>query len=197
MTPKNPYNAVSDVVKGAYRAEETRRKITAFEAIQVAQRKRMDMMYAALAMATRPVSYGTESARPIYKQSVESGIYQSSGGRLGDGLGKITDYGQTDDPDWDSLTAAGKSAIGNIIPGKSMALSRDVEAAIAKKGVKIGDEVEVALSDGTVLRRIFDDRTAAVYKGKTLTGRIDLHTPQGQSPYRDARVLDIRPISTP
>jgi hypothetical protein len=192
MIPKNPYNAVADVTRRSYERTAASTRLTALEAIQSARIARDNMAMRAIMRLASTTREGIQQAQPIYKQARERGIYQT----VGDGAyGKITDYGQTDDPDWDSLTAAGKSAIGDIIPGKSMALSRDMEALAAQNGVKIGDDVEVELSDGTVLQRKFDDRTAAVYKGVPLTGRVDLHTPQGQSPYRDARVVAIRPLS--
>lgn len=176
----NPYNAVADVTRRSYER-------TALEAIQAARLARDNMAMRAIMRLASTTREGIQQAQPIYREAKQNGIFQT----VGDGAyGKITDYGQKDDPYLDSLTAAGISSIGRITPGKSVALSRDMEALAKQNGVNIGDEVEIELIDGTVLQKVFNDRTA-----KDLTGRIDLHMPEGQSPYRDARVVAIRPLS--
>lgn len=104
-------------------------------------------------------------------------------------LGRITDYGQKNDPNGDDLTRAGKSAIGQLTP-ESMSVSRDIGAKMLEQGIKIGDRVSVQLADGSTVERVFDDRTA-----EGLTGRIDLYSPGGKSPIRDASVVAINPVS--
>lgn len=105
------------------------------------------------------------------------------------GLGVITDYGQKDDPYLDSLTAAGKSAIGNLRED-SLALSPDLEAKMKAAGAKIGTPVKLTLSDGTELVRHWDDRTS-----DKLTGRVDLFSPSGPSPLRGKQVVSITPAT--
>ena len=118
---------------------------------------------------------------------------------MGDIFGKGTIYGYKGDPFKDSLTMAGWNAIGGqLTPGKSIALSPDLERRARTQGVKIGDTVRIIFSDGTATERVFDDRTMqdkqAIKKfGKPLTGRVDFHTPGGaDSP--EGRALNGKPV---
>jgi hypothetical protein len=109
----------------------------------------------------------------------------------GGALGKITDYGQADDSTPDPDTKAGRSAIGRLTPD-SMAVSPDIEAKMNQAGIRIGDNVNLKLADGSTITRRFDDRTA-----KTLTGRFDLYSPGGPHPLRDKPVVGFAPASLP
>jgi hypothetical protein len=118
---------------------------------------------------------------------------------MGDIFGTGTIYGYKKDPYGDSLTRAGWNAIGGqLTPGRSIALSPDLERRARTQGVKIGDTVRIIFSDGTATERVFDDRTMqdeqAIKKfGKPLTGRVDFHTPGGaDSP--EGRALNGKPV---
>lgn len=104
---------------------------------------------------------------------------------------KVTDYGQASDPDLDGYTKAGKSAIGNLT-SESMAVSPDVEAKLNAQGINIGSPVSVKLDNGQIVQRVWDDRTSP-----KLSGRVDLYSPSGPSPHRDAKVIGISPSSAP
>jgi len=94
---------------------------------------------------------------------------------------RITRYGMPDDSTPDSLTEAGFGAFGdNHLTPLSLAVSRDVEAAFRAAGIKPLDYVKLQIPAGTITRQ-WDDRTAASYKGKQLTGRLDIYCPQGQN----------------
>lgn len=123
----------------------------------------------------------------------------------GRALATITDYGQSDDPFGDSLTRAGKSAIGQLT-AQSMAFSPDMEQVARSKGIKIGQPVTLVMDDGQKVTRIWDDRTAQdsdVARGRVkgvsspLRGRADLYSPGGPSPLRGRKVMDILPASSP
>jgi hypothetical protein len=69
-----------------------------------------------------------------------------------------------------------------------MAISPDIEKQFKEAGIKPKDRVKIVLSDGTQLERVWEDRTMqdkqAIRKfGKPLTGRFDLHFPEGKSPH--------------
>jgi hypothetical protein len=69
-----------------------------------------------------------------------------------------------------------------------MAISPDIEKQFREAGIKPKDMVKIVLSDGTEMERRWEDRTMqdkqAIRKfGKPLTGRFDLHFPEGKSPH--------------
>jgi hypothetical protein len=69
-----------------------------------------------------------------------------------------------------------------------MAISPDIEKQFKEAGIKPKDMVKIVLSDGTTMERRWEDRTMqdkqAIRKfGKPLTGRFDLHFPEGKSPH--------------
>lgn len=116
-------------------------------------------------------------------------------------IAQITDYGQRDDIYGDSLTRAGSNAIGGRLSAQSVALSPDMERMALANGVKIGQPVNIQLSDGRVVQRIFNDRTmqdeqATQKFGRPLTGRVDLYHPaNGPDPLRGASVTSISPAT--
>jgi hypothetical protein len=103
-------------------------------------------------------------------------------------LGKVTSYGYKNDESPDSLTKAGKSAIGSLKPD-SLAVSPDVENRLTASGIKIGDKVQLHLADGSSVVRTWDDRTAKEYKGKALSGRFDFYSPSGKSDQEGTHVV--------
>lgn len=102
-------------------------------------------------------------------------------------LGKITSYNWQGDPYTDTNSRNWIGAWGKIAPN-GMAVSPDVERQFREAGIKPKDKVKITLSDGTEMERVWDNRTMqdkqAIRKfGKPLTGRFDLHFPEGKSPH--------------
>ena len=102
-------------------------------------------------------------------------------------LGKITSYNWKGDPYTDSYSRQWIGSWGKISE-IGMAVSPDIEKQFREQGIKPKDKVKIVLSDGTQLERIWDNRTMqdkqAIRKfGKPLTGRFDLHYPEGTKPH--------------
>jgi hypothetical protein len=102
-------------------------------------------------------------------------------------LGKITSYNWKGDPYTDSNSRNWIGSWGKISE-IGMAVSPDVEKQFREAGIKPKDKVKIVLSDGTEMERIWDNRTMqdkqAIRKfGKPLTGRFDLHFPEGTKPH--------------
>lgn len=102
-------------------------------------------------------------------------------------LGKITSYNWQGDPYTDTNSRNWIGSFGKISP-IGMAISPDIEKQFREAGIKPKDKVKITLSDGTELERIWDNRTMqdkqAIRKfGKPLTGRFDLHFPEGKAPH--------------
>jgi hypothetical protein len=102
-------------------------------------------------------------------------------------LGKITSYNWQGDPYTDTNSRNLIGSFGKITP-EGMAISPDIEKQFKEAGIKPKDRVKIVLSDGTQLERVWEDRTMqdkqAIRKfGKPLTGRFDLHFPEGKSPH--------------
>lgn len=127
-----------------------------------------------------------DQAQRDYLQSIANGGEPNEGGAVG----KVTDYGQGDDPYLDSNTAKGLNAMGGQLTPASMALSRDLEGQLNAKGLHLGDNVAVTLGDGSQVIRKFDDRTS-----DKLRGRVDLYSPDGPSPLRDKAVVSLDPAA--
>jgi len=104
----------------------------------------------------------------------------------GDVIGKVTTYSPTESGA-DSNTRNGLSAIGKLTP-LSLAVSPDIESELTKKGLKLGDAVNVHLANGQTVQRIWDDRTSS-----KLTGRVDFNTPDGENQHEGQQVLGITP----
>jgi hypothetical protein len=102
-------------------------------------------------------------------------------------LGKITSYNWQGDPYTDTNSRNWIGSFGKISP-QGMAISPDIEKQFREAGIKPKDKVKIVLSDGTEMERVWDNRTMqdkqAIRKfGKPLTGRFDLHFPEGKSPH--------------
>lgn len=114
-------------------------------------------------------------------------------------LGAVTDYGQADDDFGDSLTRAGKSAIGRL-SAESLAVSPDIEAQFRASGIRIGDRVQITLADGSTMERVWDDRTASDDVARRiglppLRGRFDLYSPAGPHAKRGVQVTGFAPAA--
>lgn len=83
-------------------------------------------------------------------------------------------------------------SFGKITP-EGMAVSPDIEKRFREGGIKPKARIQLTLSDGTVMERIWEDRTMqdkqAIKKfGKPLTGRFDLNYPEGNKPHEKSGV---------
>lgn len=102
-------------------------------------------------------------------------------------LGKITSYNWQGDKYTDSYSREGMGSWGKVATN-GMAISPDIEKQFREAGIKPKDKVKITLSDGTELERVWDNRTmqdkqAIKMFGKPLTGRFDLHYPEGKAPH--------------
>lgn len=117
---------------------------------------------------------------------------------------RITSYGYKGDTTWDENSSFGIGAwvsdkeqaeikAGKQTPNRlrkdDLAVSRDIERQFQEAGIKPGDTVTIELDDGTKITSRWMDRTAESYNGKTLTGRFDLYSPDGESPLNGRRVV--------
>jgi proteasome lid subunit RPN8/RPN11 len=109
-------------------------------------------------------------------------------------IGKVTDYGQANDPwrDTNSLNRIG--AWDNPLTDTSLAVSPDIEQQFRKAGIAPNQPVKLLLADGSEIVRTWDDRTATDRQAaelglKPLRGRFDFFSPQGPHEKRDVRVI--------
>lgn len=127
-------------------------------------------------------------------------------------IGKVTDYGQKNDPSGDHAslgTGAFKVPTGawqNPLRETSLAVSPDIESQFRAAGIKPLSPVVLHLADGTAVTKTWDDRTAQddqIARGEVpnvtqpLRGRFDFFSPGGKSPMRDAAVVGFSPASAP
>jgi hypothetical protein len=115
---------------------------------------------------------------------------------------RVTSYNWKGDPYADSNSRKWIGSFGKINEN-GMAISPDVERQFKAAGIKPKDPVELTLSDGTTVVRIWDNRTMqdrqAIRKfGKPLTGRFDFHHPTGNSPHEKdgVQVVSFRKADT-
>lgn len=135
-----------------------------------------------------------QSAQPS-AQSAQEFIPAPQGSR-------VTSYNWKGDPYTDSNSRKWIGSFGKISEN-GMAISPDVERQFKAAGIKPKDPVELNLSDGTTVVRIWDNRTMqdkqAIRKfGKPLTGRFDFHHPNGNAPHEKdgVRVVSFRKADT-
>lgn len=80
---------------------------------------------------------------------------------------------------------AGKTNDAKLVPNKDFALSPDLEEQFKAQGFKLRDTVTLTLDDGTTHTGRWMDRTAKEFQGKPLSGRVDIYSPDGDSPLKD------------
>lgn len=80
---------------------------------------------------------------------------------------------------------AGKTNDAKLVPNKDFALSPDLEEQFVAQGFKLRDTVTLTMDDGTTHTGRWMDRTAKEFQGKTLSGRVDIYSPDGDSPLKD------------
>ena len=109
--------------------------------------------------------------------------------------GRITAYGYPADSTPDSNSAAGIGAWDNhLVDGYSLAVSRDVEASFRAAGIAPMQTVELYLKTGDEITLCWDDRTAANYDGRPLTGRFDIYCAKHPSALVDTGVVGFRKV---
>ena len=106
--------------------------------------------------------------------------------------GIVTTYGYPGDSTPDANSSKAIGAWDNPLGPISLAVSRDVEAALCLAGFRPRAKLLVVLADGQELLRQWDDRTARSYHGKPLTGRYDFFCPSGRNPLEDRKVAGFR-----
>ena len=84
-------------------------------------------------------------------------------------------------PDQQERIKKGLPSIHRMVNG-DIAVSPDVRADLEAQGVQYMDKITIKLEDGTLHTGRWMDVTAEVYKGKNLSGRFDIYTPEGRSP---------------
>ena len=108
--------------------------------------------------------------------------------------GRITSYGYPGDSTPDSNSEAMEGAWDNtLVDGLSLAVSRDIEAAFRAAGIAPRAFVTLQFSDGTAVKLRWDDRTAASYNGRPLTGRFDIYGEYSPSRMVDKIVTGFQP----
>lgn len=106
---------------------------------------------------------------------------------------RLTTYGQWE-PGYNSsrLNALGKSVNDGMLTDRSVGLSPDIEEHLRKNGVQMGDNVDIMLNDGSIIKnRQLDDRTDG-----SLTGRVDLFSKDKPDPRSGAGVTGFRKVGT-
>ena len=84
---------------------------------------------------------------------------------------------------------AGKKNNARLIPNQDFALSPDLEEQFTAQGIKMRDTVTLTMDDGTTHTGRWMDRTAKEFEGKTLSGRVDIYSPKGDSPLKDKKFV--------
>jgi hypothetical protein len=99
--------------------------------------------------------------------------------------GVVTSYGYKGDSTPDANSSAGIGAFTkHLIPGKSFGTTYDVEKQFRENGIQPGDTVNLQLSNGEVVTKIWHDRGATpeqakAKKLKNYAGRFDFYSPNG------------------
>lgn len=80
---------------------------------------------------------------------------------------------------------AGRPSKAKLIANQDFALSPDLEDQLKKQGFKMRDTVTLTMEDGTTHTGRWMDRTAKEFEGKPLSGRVDIYSPNADSPLKD------------
>ena len=80
---------------------------------------------------------------------------------------------------------AGRPSAAKLIANKDFALSPDLEDQFKAQGFKMRDTVTLLMEDGTTHTGRWMDRTAKEFEGKTMSGRVDIYSPNADSPLKD------------
>jgi hypothetical protein len=80
-----------------------------------------------------------------------------------------------------------------------MAVSPDIQQQFQSQGIKLGDKVELKLSDGSTVARRYDDHTASDQEAqklglKPLRGRFDLRSVSGAHQKTGVAVLGFQKL---
>lgn len=80
---------------------------------------------------------------------------------------------------------AGKNNDAKLVANKDFALSPDLEEQARAAGFNLRDTMTMTMEDGSTHTGRWMDRTAKEFQGKTLSGRVDIYSPDGDSPVKD------------
>jgi hypothetical protein len=80
---------------------------------------------------------------------------------------------------------AGKNNDAKLVANKDFALSPDLEEQARAAGFNLRDTMTMTMEDGSTHTGRWMDRTAKEFQGKTLSGRVDVYSPKGDSPVKD------------
>lgn len=80
---------------------------------------------------------------------------------------------------------AGKTNDAKLVANKDFALSPDLEEQARAAGFNLRDTMTMVMEDGSTHTGRWMDRTAKEFQGKTLSGRVDIYSPKGDSPVKD------------
>ena len=80
---------------------------------------------------------------------------------------------------------AGKTNDAKLVANKDFALSPDLEEQARAAGFNLRDTMTMTMEDGSTHTGRWMDRTAKEFQGKTLSGRVDVYSPNGDSPVKD------------
>ena len=81
----------------------------------------------------------------------------------------------------------GKVNDAKLVANQDFALSPDLQEQLEAQGFKLRDMVTLTMEDGTTHTGRWMDVTAKEYKEKTLSGRVDIYSPNKDSPLNDKK----------
>jgi hypothetical protein len=82
---------------------------------------------------------------------------------------------------------AGKVNDAKLVANQDFALSPDLQEQLEAQGFKLRDMVTLTMEDGSTHTGRWMDVTAKEYQGKTLSGRVDIYSPNKDSPLNDKK----------
>jgi hypothetical protein len=113
-------------------------------------------------------------------------------------IGRVTSYGYKGDTTPDANSSAGIGAFTkHLIAGQSFSTSYDIEQKFRDAGIKPNDKVELTLSNGEKVVKIWHDRGATPEQARKMglrnySGRFDFYSPNGPDKRSDMAVVGFR-----
>jgi hypothetical protein len=113
-------------------------------------------------------------------------------------IGRVTSYGYKGDTTPDANSSAGIGAFTkHLIAGQSFGTSYDIEQKLRDAGIKPNDKVELTLSNGEKVVKIWHDRGATPEQARKMrlrnySGRFDFYSPNGPDKLSDMAVVGFR-----
>lgn len=116
-------------------------------------------------------------------------------------IGRVTSYGYKGDTTPDTNSSAGIGAFTkHLIAGQSFGTSYDIEQKLRDSGIKPNDKVELTLSNGEKVVKIWHDRGATPEQARKLglrnySGRFDFYSPDGPDKRSDLAVVGFKKVT--